>query len=254
MNACRSSISSDRFPAPRPLAALLRTAVLPLCVTMQLALSGCQHPAIPAQVINASVPTGAAKPVIAAGSGQDQRDAGLSPVTLRLEEVTGTLKSIDRRGDRIIVRLDDGKLARMRLAGVSRQPVSAQPGQRIGLSLRESVEIVRGQYFHAVTGHIVAREAPGSAGERENYNTYYNRAPTGHHGAQWVEVMDIPAQVVETYPERAEIRLITRRGREFTVRVSDPRFGVRDLIPHEPVVVRFREVDEIHPLDQQHEK
>jgi hypothetical protein len=212
----------------------------------QVLLSACQSDRLPARVVSTPAPVAVPAPV---GKDSKPEEALPGPVITRLEEVTGILKTIDRRGNRFVVQMDNGKLLRLKVSGLSKSGVTVQTGQRIGFSLRESVEVIRNQYIHAADGQAVAREAPGSSGERENYNSYYNRPPTGHHGTQWVEVLDIPARVVQTYPERSEIGLVTRQGRQLTVRISDSRVDINKFSPNESVIVRFREADEIYPID-----
>lgn len=229
----------------------LQLACCSLALTCGMVLSACQSNYLPARVVEADdrstseadKPAKAQKPVMPSTGPAE------GPVTTRLEEVTGILKSIDRRGNRFIVQMDNGKLLRLKLSGLPNKSLAVRVDQRVGFSLQESVEILRNQYLHPVNGQAVAREPPGSGGERENYNSYYNRAPTGHHGTQWVEVMDIPAKVVKLYPERSEIRLLTQRGRQFTVRVSDPSIDLSKVMPNESVIARFREIDEIYPIE-----
>lgn len=252
MSGSRSNISF-RVISCRGFQGLGLSGFSQLVVLSLLALlSACQTERLPAKVINVSDPAAAESSVNSgrALAVKSSSQAIPAPVTTRLEEVTGTLKTIDRRGNRIVVQMDNGKLLRLKVSGLVKKQLNVQPGQRIGFSLRESVEIIRNRYLHAVDGGIVAREAPGSSGERENYNSYYNRAPNAHHGSHWEEDMNIPATVVQTYPDRSEIRLVTKAGRQFTVKVSDGQTRVDNVTPDEPVIVRFREVDEIHLIDQ----
>ena len=250
MSGFRFSISSDSAWCPAGRDAGPRRLLIGAVVFAQLVLSGCQTDRLPARVVSVQNMPVARTAVTPGSDGQNADSASApGPVITRLEEVTGTLKAIDRRGNRIVVRMDNGKLLRLQLSGLPKSGVTVRTGQRIGISLRESVEIIRNRFMHAADGQAVAREAPGSSGERENYNSYYNRPPTGHHGTRWVEVLDIPARVVRTYPERSEIRLITQRGRQLTVKVSDSRHDVGDIAPNESVIVRFREADEIYPIE-----
>ena len=225
-----------------------------MILSIGLLLVACQSNNLPAQVVDVvphssmdSDRTDMSGKVEQSTKNSDKKDR---PVTIRLEELTGTLQSIDQRGNRLIMLMDDGKLIRVKLSDLSKKDSMLRSGQRIGFSLKESVEVIRNQYQHAVKGHAVAREAPGSSGERENYNSYYNRGPTGHHGRRWVEVMDVPARVVEVYPQRSEILLITQRGRKFMVKIYNDSLDMSEIRPDESVIARFKEIDEIYILDK----
>lgn len=221
-------------------------------LTIGAQLLACQNNKISARVINAtpSSVNNTYGTELTEDANLVQRHDDLSMrVNIRLEELTGTLESIDRRGNRFIILMDDGKLIRLGMPKSSLKNSTLKPGQRIGFSLKESVEIIRNKYQHEVYGHAVAREAPGSSGERENYNSYYNRGPIGHQSRRWVEVIDVPAKVVNINPQRSQVVLKTNGGRLFTVGIMNNGIDISEMSFNESVIARFEEINEIFPIE-----
>jgi hypothetical protein len=157
----------------------------------------------------------------------------------------GTLQATHRDRRQVTILLDDGKQVRVKVGKGGGDFTSLKPGNRVSFKLHESVEIVQDTSFHPETGHIVERFPPGSMAERELYNSYYNRPPTGHHAVNGSEIIEVPAKVASVDPNSRTISLVTYDHRHFTVHVSDTRVDLSGLETGEPVVARFREVDEL---------
>jgi hypothetical protein len=251
MSGFRSNISFNIFEYRSMRPTLLFGTRPFVAIVFMMLFSACQSDIITAKVINEQQVNRLKKTSSSEGKKSiDGKDSFKQSVTIRIEGVVGILKAIDKRGDRIIVQMDNGKLLRLKMTGLSKSHLTIKTGQRISFSMHESVEIIRNRFLHGVDGSSVAREAPGSSGERENYNSYYNRGPTGHHGTQWVDVMDVPARVVDIDYNQSTVRLITQKGRAFTVQLSGANEDINGILPNESVLVRFKEIDEINQIDQ----
>jgi hypothetical protein len=62
--------------------------------------------------------------------------------------------------------------------------------------------------------------------------------------------MDVPARVVDIDYNQSTVRLITQKGRAFTVQLSGANEDINGILPNESVLVRFKEIDEINQIDQ----
>ncbi|HUL14310.1 MAG TPA: hypothetical protein VLU73_19330 [Methylococcaceae bacterium] len=185
-----------------------------------------------------------ASPISQQGKQKETADTGVNE-TVRMAIFEGTLQATHRDRRQVTILLDDGKQVRVKVGKGGGDFTSLKPGNRVSFKLHESVEIVQDTSFHPETGHIVERFPPGSMAERELYNSYYNRPPTGHHAVNGSEIIEVPAKVASVDPNSRTISLVTYDHRHFTVHVSDTRVDLSGLETGEPVVARFREVDEL---------
>lgn len=213
-----------------------------------LAVAGCQQ--LPAAAPVADIANPAAPAVHATGSGEkEQTVAGASPTREAMFE--GTVVSINPDRRLVTFRLDDGKTVRLKVGQGAGALTPIRKGDRAAFSLRETVEVIQDASFHPRTGHLVDRPSPGSTAEREEYNAYFHRSPTGHHAVNWSEVIDIPARVAGVDTQSRLLKLKTYDGRLIEVRpeTSNNRMDFATFKLGEPVVARFRELDDIRVVE-----
>lgn len=169
--------------------------------------------------------------------------------TVRAAFFQGTLQAVDPRRRQATVLLDDGKLlVRVDVGKEAGDLTALKPGSRISFTLRESVRITQGRFFHPETGHVVNRFPPKSMSERELTSSYFTRSPTGHHDMHWSRTIDVPAKVVSVDPRSRTVQLTTYDGRNFSITVSNPRVNLGNLSEGEPVVAHFKEIDTLHVI------
>jgi len=216
-----------------------------------LLLPGCRNLSNP-QVDAPEKPIAVANPMASSvtAATTDRSDEVGSPT--REARFEGKVQSINRDRRQVTFRLDDGKAVRLKVGAQAGDFNRLEVGDRAEFRLRETVEILQDTYFHPETGHLVNRAPPGGMAEREQYNTYYQRPPTGHHEVNWSEVIEIPARVFSVDPASRLLKLLTYDGRLLEVKTSVTGNAGKEMEPFgigKPVVARFRELDSIKVID-----
>lgn len=215
-----------------------------------MTVPGCQRQSTPPDA--APVNPSAVAPTVPSTRPGPSAAAPATATPTRETRFEGTVMLINRDRRQVTFRLDDGKTVRLNVGKGAGALTTIKKGDRAAFSLRETVEVVQDASFHPESGHLVDRAPPGSMAEREQYNTYFNRSPAGHHEVNWSEVIEIPARVVGLEPGSRLLKLKTYDGRLIEVRPDSGNGDIKDfamLKIGEPVVARFRELDDIRVLE-----